>query len=324
MLPSLKIGRLFGIPVYLHSTLILLPALVFFTSSGLGLPSMLLMLAVTLTLFTCVLLHEFGHVLMARWFGIVTRDVTLYPIGGVARLERMAEKPIEEILIALAGPAVNVLIAALLIPVVLAFAFLKIDIGSDPRFVTLADPPEVWLAKFCYLVWGTNILLVLFNMIPAFPMDGGRVFRAILAHFFGLLRGTEIAVPIGIGVALLVGGLMTAAAAFNGSLNPMPLLIAGVVGLMGPMELRALRYRERQKREALRSQEYAASPEPLPYTPLPYPDEDDLAPSIPAPPPSPLPEMQAGFSGYTWDREFGVWVKWQNGRRVAAYWNGAE
>src|SRR5579862_994455 len=103
MLPSLKIGRLFGIPVYLHSTLILLPALAMFAESGQGWLAMLLMLAAIISLFTCVLLHEFGHALMARWFGIVTRDVTLYPIGGVARLERMTEKPIEEILIALAG-----------------------------------------------------------------------------------------------------------------------------------------------------------------------------------------------------------------------------
>ena len=204
MLPSLKIGRLFGIPVYLHSTLILLPALVFFNFSAAGWPTKLLMLATTLTLFTCVLLHEFGHALMARWFGIVTRDVTLYPIGGVARLERMTEKPGEEILIALAGPAVNVLIAALLMPLVMVFVVLG-SIFPDPFGLTLTfdTPLSIWLAKFCFVVWAMNIMLVLFNLIPAFPMDGGRVFRAVLAHFFGLLRGTEIAVPVGIGVVLL-------------------------------------------------------------------------------------------------------------------------
>jgi Zn-dependent protease len=332
MLPSLKIGRFFGIPVYLHSTLLLLPALVFFTSSGQGWPAMLFVFAATLTLFTCVLLHEFGHALMARRFGIVTRDVTLYPIGGVARLERMTEKPIEEILIALAGPAVNVLIAALLTPIVLALAFLGTGISADPTAFSAADPPAVWLTRFCFFVWGGNIILVLFNLIPAFPMDGGRVFRAILAHFFGLLRGTEIAVLVGIVIAFVgafawIGGPILGSLIATGHVgtvnNPMLLVIAGFVAFIGPMELRALRYRERQKRDALRSQQYVAA-EPLPYTPLPYPDEDDVDPLPAAPLPSIPSQPQSDFSGYTWDGEFGVWVKWQNGRRVAAFWNGSE
>jgi Zn-dependent protease len=311
MLPSLKIGRLFGIPVYLHSTLILLPALVFLNTSGEGWPTMLLMLAITLTLFTCVLLHEFGHALMARWFGIVTRDVTLYPIGGVARLERMAERPAEEILIALAGPAVNVLIAALLTPIVFTFLFLGIGLfGAEGFTINLSEPASAWVAKFCFGLWGANIALVVFNLMPAFPMDGGRVLRAILAHFFGLLRGTEIAVPIGIGVVFLFAFLMTGVPMLislvaTGKLvvgNPMPLVIAAFISLIGPMELRALRHREQQKREGHMVEDHP----------------------VPIEPPSAMPQLRPGFSGYTWDGEFGVWVKWQDGHRVAAYWNGPE
>jgi Zn-dependent protease len=318
MLPSLKIGRLFGIPVYLHSTLVLLPAWVVYTTSGAGWPTTLFMLAAVTVVFGCVLLHEFGHVLMARWFGVKTRDVTLYPIGGVARLERMAERPVEEIFIALAGPAVNVVIAALLTPLIVTFAVLvgppMIAVGTS-----LGEPPLVWAAKFCFFLWLANIFLVLFNMIPAFPMDGGRVFRAVLAHFFGLMRGTEIAVPVGIVVSFLVALAFMGAGLVQGSFNPMPLVIAGFISLVGPLELRALRYREQQKREAqrLQQQQYLVPATDQPYTPLPYPDED-------AAQPAPAPELRPGFTGLTWDREFGVWVRWQNGRRVAVYWNGPE
>jgi hypothetical protein len=132
-------------------------------------------------------------------------------------------------------------------------------------------------------------------------------------------------VPIGIGVAFLVAfGWMGYTYAKYSSVNPMPLVIAAFVAFIGPMELRALRYREWQKRQAQHAQAYALAAEPLPYTPLPYPDEEaSWSPSPAAPPATPAP-LQPGFTGYTWDREFGVWVKWQNGRRVAAFWNGSE
>jgi Zn-dependent protease len=324
MLPSLKLGRLFGIPVYLHSTLVLLPAWVVYSNSGSGWPTTSLMLAVVTVVFGCVLLHEFGHALMARWFGVKTRDVTLYPIGGVARLERMAERPVEEIFIALAGPAVNVVIAALLTPLIIAFAVL-VGPPMGALGVSLEDPALVWAAKFCYLLWAMNIGLVIFNMIPAFPMDGGRVFRAVLAHFFGLVRGTEIAVPIGIAVIFFVALVAVGASALtSGTINPVPLLIAGFISLVGPLELRALRYREQQKRAAEQRQRLYPVPTPdRPYTPLPYPDEDG-APPEPEAAPEPAPALRPGFTGLTWDREFGVWVRWQNGRRVAVYWNGPE
>src|SRR6516225_5228716 len=102
MFPSLKLGRYFGIPLYVHSTFLLLPAWVLLNNRGAGLAAALFSLVLLVTVFACVVLHELGHALMARFFGIGTRDITLYPIGGVARLERMSDKPGEEICIALA------------------------------------------------------------------------------------------------------------------------------------------------------------------------------------------------------------------------------
>ena len=312
MLPSLKLGRVFGIPVYLHSSLLLLPIWVIYTRLDSGWPTVLFMLAVTASTFACVLLHEFGHALMARWFGIVTRDVTLYPIGGVARLERMSEKPVEEVFIALAGPAVNVVIAAVLTPVVFVFALVAANMFLDPLSVSLDEPGLQWAAKLCFVLWFSNIVLVLFNLLPAFPMDGGRVLRAVLAHFFGLLRGTEIAVPIGIGVAALVCLGMMGMSAVSGEFNPFPLFIFTFVALLGPLELRVLRHREQQKRVAELAQPQLTPSDAVPFLPLPYPDEENST------------RKQPGFTGYTWDREFGVWVKWQNAARVAAHWNGSE
>src|SRR5262245_12090459 len=121
MFPSWRIGRAFGIGVYIHATFWILPLIVLFQSwSAGGAPAAVFSLAVLGAAMACVILHEFGHALMARHFGIRTRDITLYPIGGVARLERLSEKPVEELLIALAGPAVNVVIAILLAGVLAA------------------------------------------------------------------------------------------------------------------------------------------------------------------------------------------------------------
>jgi stage IV sporulation protein FB len=161
-----------------------------------------------LLIFLCVLLHEFGHALAARRYGIKTHDITLLPIGGVARLERMPDKPSEEVVVALAGPAVTVAIAGIL------WTFIGLTGGlPDPEMMHQTGVP---LAVRLFTV---NIWLALFNMIPAFPMDGGRVLRAVLAMRMNYASATQIAATIGQGIAFIffIVGLWW---------NPMLLLIA--------------------------------------------------------------------------------------------------
>jgi Zn-dependent protease len=145
-------------------------------------------------LFLCVLLHELGHVFAARYYGVPTRDVTLWPFGGIASMERMPDKPSQELVVALAGPAVNVAIAAGLL--------LWLGPRLDPANLTQIENPAVSMAA---KVAGANIILVLFNMIPAFPMDGGRVLRAVLAMWMGNARATELAATIGQSFAVVFG-----------------------------------------------------------------------------------------------------------------------
>lgn len=160
-------------------------------------------------LFACVLLHELGHVFAARHYGVKTPDITLWPFGGIASLERMPEKPSEELVVAIAGPLVNVVIAAVLL--LILGAGLKVDDLSK-----IEDPGTSMLVKLA----GANIFLVVFNLIPAFPMDGGRVLRALLAMNMGFGRATAVAASIGQAIAIGLGllGIFT---------NPM-LMIIGV------------------------------------------------------------------------------------------------
>jgi len=183
---SWKLGRVAGIDLFLHPTFLILLAYVGATQRGLE--SILLVSAV----FGCVLLHELGHALMARRFGIATEDITLYPIGGVARLCRMPKAPGAELLIALAGPAVNVAIALAL------SVLLALGLGGDPWSDLSATSYLVALLEI-------NVVLALFNLVPAFPMDGGRVFRALLSGWLGRERATVIAAGLGRGLALLFG-----------------------------------------------------------------------------------------------------------------------
>ena len=151
-------------------------------------------LAFILLLFACVILHEFGHALAARAYGIRTPDITLLPIGGVARLERMPEKPSQELVVALAGPAVNVVIAFGLY-VVLGKCF---DLGD---LASMEDERGNLLSKLL----AVNVMLIVFNLIPAFPMDGGRILRALLATRIKHARATRIAAGIGQSLAILLG-----------------------------------------------------------------------------------------------------------------------
>jgi Zn-dependent protease len=191
-----KLGTFAGIDVFVHATFLLLIGWIGYSHwlqygtiekviEGIGF---------ILILFLCVVLHEYGHALTARRYGIKTRDITLYPIGGVARLERLPDKPIEELWVAIMGPAVNVVIAVIL------YAYLSLSRGLVPMTdLTVAS------GSFLTRVMAVNITLVLFNLIPAFPMDGGRVLRALLAMRMDYVRATQIAANIGQALAFLFG-----------------------------------------------------------------------------------------------------------------------
>jgi stage IV sporulation protein FB len=197
---SLNIGKVAGTVVRIHLTFLLFLAWIFAASYAQGgAATAWNTLAFIVLLFLCVLLHEFGHIFTARAFGVPTPYVTLLPIGGVAQLERIPEEPGQEFLIAIAGPLVNVVITILLVAV--AGAHLQMDAAAavDNMKIPLIDRLAV-----------VNLFLAVFNMIPAFPMDGGRVLRALLASRMGYVRATEVAAAIGQFVAFALGfiGLM--------------------------------------------------------------------------------------------------------------------
>ena len=195
MLWSVNIGSIAGTAIRIHITFLLFLVWIFVASyiSG-GAEAAWSGLAFMVLLFLCVLAHEFGHIFTARAFGVRTPDVTLLPIGGVARLERIPEKPGEEFLIAIAGPLVNVAIAVVLVMLV----------GADLSASHLAAVESSKIALVDRLAV-VNLFLTLFNMIPAFPMDGGRVLRALLSIRLGHVRATEIAATIGQAVAFVLG-----------------------------------------------------------------------------------------------------------------------
>ncbi len=196
MVWSLVIGRVAGTAIRIHITFLLFLAWIGFSAfSHGGRAEALESLVFIVSLFLCVLLHEFGHIFMARHYGIQTPDVTLLPIGGVANLERIPEKPSQELAVALAGPAVNVVIAIVLIAVLGTLA---------PADMTKIDDPGLGLIA---RLASANIFLVLFNMLPAFPMDGGRVLHAILAMRIGPQRAMQVASRIGQGLAFVLGFL---------------------------------------------------------------------------------------------------------------------
>ncbi|MGB5556895.1 MAG: site-2 protease family protein [Paracoccaceae bacterium] len=225
---SFPVGRVLGTEIRIHATFFLLLLWIavgayFQGGTALAISN----LAFILALFACVLAHEFGHILMARRYGIPTPDVTLLPIGGMARLDRIPEKPMQEIAVALAGPAVNVAI----------WLVLTLALGAETRLAGLEnidDPSQGFLARLA----AVNIFLVLFNMIPAFPMDGGRVFRAAVALWVGRARATRIAAMAGQIIAFFfgLGGLMTG--------NPILVLIAVFVFVAASSESADVAMRE--------------------------------------------------------------------------------
>ena len=194
---SIKLGRIFGIDIKVHLTFLLI--LVWGALNYGGSAGPLYGVVVTLALFTLVLLHELGHSLAALGYGIPVKDITLLPIGGVARLERMPEKPLHELVVALAGPAVNVILAMVLLPIVAVLAVIQ---GAPLSVGMLMQPGLLGLLVFLLTA---NISLAVFNMIPAFPLDGGRVLRAILGFFVDYQQATQVAVTVGRILAIGLG-----------------------------------------------------------------------------------------------------------------------
>jgi Zn-dependent protease/CBS domain-containing protein len=225
---SLKIGSVYGIGIFLHWTFLLLVAAIFAyyyvqsQSLGAALSGVGLILAV----FLCVILHELGHALTARRFGVPTRSITLYPIGGLARLERIPSEPMKEFWIAIGGPAVNIVIT-----VVLALVLLVTGGTFAPD--ALQSPGQHLIAS---LMW-INAVLVGFNLLPAFPMDGGRVLRSLLALRQDYAQATQTAANVGQAMAILFGliGIMW--------FNPILLFIALFVYVGAQQESRQAMYR---------------------------------------------------------------------------------
>jgi len=285
---SLKLGKFFGIDLYVHGTFWLLPLFVLLSGvmSGDPLAAIGGEIAFIFAVFGCVVLHEVGHALAARAYGIGTRDITLYPVGGVASLERMPEKPGREIAIALAGPLVNVVIAAALFAGLLGQSLLNpwAAVATGPGAI------DLFAAK---LLWA-NVILAVFNMLPAFPMDGGRVLRALLAIRMPRVRATEVAVGVGMVVAAVffLGGL------YLGHFGLMA--VAVVVYLLGQAELAAVRARAVAREWGERAGWYA-----------PADDADAPAADDPGAPP-----VGRGFTGLVWNEARGVWVQYENGNVV--------
>jgi len=243
MLRTWKIGRVADIDVAVHWSFLALLAVIVLAAAAAGMSvfGIAARLAFVLAAFTCVVLHELGHALAARAVGIKTHGIVLLPIGGVAQLERIPRNPWHELFIALAGPAVNVLIVLLLLPLVATHWGLGLIV-------------PVWNFGGAFLgrLLAFNVVMILFNLLPAFPMDGGRVLRAILALRVPYYAATDWAVRVGqlMAVVFVVAGFF---------INPMLWLIAAFVYFAGQQELQLLRC-EMRRQDAWSGSLYDARP----------------------------------------------------------------
>lgn len=228
---SWRLARIRGIDVFVHWTFLILLLWIGLTHLWRGSHYIEVIYGIVfmLSIFACVVLHEFGHALTARRFGIETKHITLLPIGGVAQLERMPREPWQEFLVAIAGPAVNVAIAVCL--------FLFLLITRSQFLENLSMPTELVGGPLLVNLLVVNVILVVFNMLPAFPMDGGRVLRALLASRMAYSRATSIAASVGQTLAILLGilGLMG---------NPLLVLVAAFVYLGAEGENRMVQLAE--------------------------------------------------------------------------------
>jgi Zn-dependent protease/predicted transcriptional regulator len=225
---SLKIGAVSGIGIFLHWTFLLLVAALgaFYYVQSQSISGALAGVGLILAVFVCVVLHELGHALTARRFGVGTRSITLYPIGGLARLQRIPSEPMKEFWIAIGGPAVNLVIAIVL-------GIVLVALGGSFNPFALQAPGSHPVAS---LMW-INLALTGFNLLPAFPMDGGRVLRALLAMRQDYASATQTAANVGQAMAILFGlfGLL--------SFNPVLLFIALFVYVGAQQESKQAMYR---------------------------------------------------------------------------------
>jgi Zn-dependent protease len=274
------VGRAFGIAVRIHWSFWILP-LVFLTMAlPYGLRAVTFNVAGILIVYFCVLLHEFGHALTARAFGYGTHDIIMTPLGGIARLKGMPENPGVEILIAIAGPAVNVVICLLLfVPVVLVLPL--ISQLMQTRVIATSWP------DLLFMIMAGNAGLVLFNMLPIFPADGGRVLRSVLAVFFDRVQATKAAVAIG-----LVGSFVLAIIGVFKGVVQLP-FIAVLFAFVAQMELWMVK-RQAEMRGRIWIESHLL---------------DEQRATLLDPP-------EPGFSGFHWEPRIKMWVEWRDGRAV--------
>ena len=281
MSSSWRVGSAFGIGIFVHWSFWLLPLMVAVSFSGE--PRMaIFMVAGVLAAFGCVALHELGHALAARLYGIETEDIILTPIGGVARLRGAIDTPVAEIVVALAGPAVNVAIA---VGLALLGAVVGVPmLAADPTHGSLGVPfdpvHQPFAASMLQFLFWQNVLLAVFNMVPAFPMDGGRVLRASLALFLSRLHATEVAAGLGAlaSAGFVALGLLGTVSGFG---SPLWVVLGVALAVMGQGELAAVRAADARMR-AQHMWTHAGG----------------------------------GFTGFAFDPRLGLWVEWSAGRPV--------
>lgn len=227
---SLSLGKPFGIRVSVHWTFSLLIVWIVIISinRGLDLPQILMHILFVFALFVCVVLHELGHSLTAIRFGGHVSHITLLPIGGMAHMSKMPEKPREEFLVSAAGPLVNIVIAGLL------FLYLTF---INPVDLEEADFESITVSNFTLMLLAANLFIVAFNLIPAFPMDGGRLFRSALSIRMSRLKATRIAKDIGqiFAICFIVAGLF---------INPFLVVIGFFILLGAKGEYEMIKYQD--------------------------------------------------------------------------------
>lgn len=232
---SFKLAKLWGIDIYVHYTFMLLLIWIFLSRGARNdWATSLISVLFTLIIFMIVTLHEYGHALTARHFGISTRDITLWPFGGVATLQGLPKTPRQEVLVALAGPAVNFVLAlaAYLFTNFIFIPYLASNFIPVVRVYTTAT--------LNWFMW-SNIVLMTFNLIPAFPMDGGRISRGFLSKKYDFLTATDKAVSIGRACAIVM-------AIYGAGYNHMLIVIAIFIWWSGSQELNQAIMFERMRR----------------------------------------------------------------------------